>query len=116
MTTTNSFIKQFVALLNGDNGEVKAQKQWRQAQSGLKSQISSLEGDTVNFEDKVTEATENQEKARVNFGSDITNREQYVKNLIDAKNKVVDAEEALEKHRQKIQFLKEELELLQKED
>jgi hypothetical protein len=115
MSKMNSFVKSFVAIIKGDDAEVKAQKAYRQAVSGLKSQINSLEGDTVNYEDKLQDAKEAQAVARVNNGEPITNRDHYVKTLINAKNGVTDAEEALEVHIAKIEFLKEELEILEKE-
>jgi len=111
----NSFVKSFVAIIKGDDAEVKAQKAYRQAVSGLKSQINSLEGDTISFEDRVTDAQEYQSKMRVNNGQPIDNRDTYVKNLINAKNNVTEAEEALATHKAKIDFLKGELEALEAE-
>jgi hypothetical protein len=37
-----SFIKQFAAILSGDSAEATAQKTYRQASSGLKTQIAKL--------------------------------------------------------------------------
>ena len=115
MSKMNSFVKSFVAIITGDDAEAKAQKAYRQALSGLKSQISSLEGDTVNFEDKLEEAKEAQANARVNNGLPITDRDKYVENLFEAKNSVTEAEQDLEEHKARIQFLKDELESLEAE-
>jgi chromosome segregation ATPase len=115
MSKMNSFVKSFVAIIKGDDAEVKAQKAYRQAVSGLKSQINSLEGDTVNYEDKLQDALETQLSSRVNNGQKIENRDQYVKNLISAKNRVTEAEEALESHKAKVNFLKDELASLEKD-
>ena len=115
MSKMNSFVKSFVAIITGDDAEAKAQKAYRQALSGLKSQISSLEGDTVNFEDRLEEAKEAQAKARVNNGEPITDRDQYVENLFDAKNDLTEAEQELEEHKARIDFLKEELNTLETE-
>jgi chromosome segregation ATPase len=109
----NSFVKSFVAIIKGDDAQVKAEKAYRQALSGLKSQINSLDGDTVNFEDKLQDAKEAQAIARVNNGQPIANRDEYVRNLISAKNRVTEAEEALDTHKAKITFLKEELAALE---
>lgn len=108
-----SFIKQFVAIIKGDDAEVLAQKTYRQASSALKSQISSLEGDTINFEDKVTEAEEALAMARLNNGVKITDRDQYVQNLVNAKNRLSDAQDDLQEHVDLINFLKQEFELLE---
>jgi hypothetical protein len=115
MATVKSFVKQFVATVQGDDTQAKAEKAFRQAQSALKSQISSLEGDTINLEDRVTDAKEVQTKARINNGNPITDRNAYVTNLVYQKNNVVDAEKALKTHTDKIAFLKSELEALEKE-
>jgi len=109
MATVKSFVKSFVAAVSGDDVSSKAEKAFRQAQSALKSQISSLEGDTINLEEKVHDAKEAQEGARINHGNLISDRNLYVDNLIMAKNRVVEAEKALKQHNEKISFLKSEL-------
>lgn len=111
-----SFLKQFVAIIKGDDAEALAQKVYRQASSALKTQISSLSGDTIQKEDAVTEAQEALAKARLNNGALISNRNYYVDSLFDAHNKVNQAEEALEKHLAKIEFLESELENLDNEE
>lgn len=112
MNKVASFVKQFVAAVKGDNVEVMAQKALRQADSALKTQIASLEGDTIAKEDLVTDAKERQMSARINHGAQITDRNSYVRNLLDAKNAVTNAEEGLKLHKEKIAFLKEELDSL----
>lgn len=113
--TMKSFVKQFVAIIEGDNTAAQAQNAYRQADAALTSQISSLEGDTVDKEQAVEEAKEKQKSARVNGGQKIENRPQYVANLLSAKNRVTEAEEALEVHLKKIAFLKAEKEEISKE-
>jgi len=115
MSKMNSFVKQFVAAVKGDDVEVQAQKAWRSAESALKVQIASREGDTIAREDRVTEAKEALDQARINRGKTITNREYYISSLISAKNNLTDAEEALEGHMAELNFLKEEYETLNKE-
>lgn len=114
-TTINSFVKQFLAVVKGDGVKAQAEKAFRQASSALKSQISSLEGDTINLEDKVTEAQEKLAISRVNNGQAITNREYYIESLLTSKNNVVQAEKNLKKHIEKIDFLKAELTSLEEE-
>lgn len=109
MSQVNSFVKQFVAIIKGDDAEVSAQKAWRQAQSGLKTHIASLEGDTIKFEDNVTDAQENLAAARVNSGQPISNRDNYVSSLVAARNRVTAATKAHTDHLAMIAFLKEEL-------
>ena len=45
MNKLNSFAKQFVAIIKGDDAEAKAAKVWRQAESAFKVQIAALGGD-----------------------------------------------------------------------
>lgn len=107
-----SFVKQFISVIKGDDAEALAQKALRQADSALQTHIANLTGDTINFEDQVTTAKESQALARVNNGQLITDRASYARNLLSAKNRVTEAEEALKAHKEKIAFLKGELEAL----
>jgi hypothetical protein len=116
MNKMKSFVKQFVSIVKGNDAEALAQKALRQADSALKSQIASLVGDTVNFEDRLEEAKEAQVSARVNHGKPITNRESYVRDLISAKNNVTLAEENLKEHKEKIAFLEAEQSALDSEE
>jgi len=115
-TKVTSFVNQFLAYVKGDTAQVQAEKVFRQAQSALNVSISSLTGDTVNFEDAITEAEENLLAARINKGLAITDRSAYVSQLLSAKNKLTTAEENLEMHNQKLNFLKETLTALEKEE
>lgn len=115
MNKTKSFIKEFVAVVKGDDAEASAQKALRQADSALQTQIASLTGDTITLEDKVTAAKEAQVLARVNGGNVITDRSVYVRNLLNAKNAVTMAEEELKTHKEKIAFLQGELKGLSEE-
>jgi hypothetical protein len=108
MNKAKSFIKGFVAAITGDDAKVKAAKAWRLAESALTMQIAALKGDLIRKEDAVTDAQESLDSARINGGESITNREQYVSNLINAKERLVSAEKALEAHKKTIAFLEEE--------
>lgn len=116
MNKMKSFVKEVVAILKGDDAEATGQKILRQADSGLKTQIATLKGDLITLEDAVETAKENLKHARVNHGRLIANRNDYVRELFNAKNAVTDAQEALELHQAKINFLQEELSLLDKEE
>lgn len=107
-----SFVKEVVAILQGDNAEATGQKILRQADSALKTQIASLNGDTISLEDRVEDAQESLRLAKVNNGKLITDRNQYVRNLLDAKNALTDAQDALSAHLEKIAFLQEQYDFL----
>lgn len=113
--TVKSFVKQFVATVTGDDVTAKAEKAFRQSESALKSQIASLNGDTINLEDRVEDAKSKLELAKINSGNPISDRDDYIAHLLTAKNAVTSAENALETHKKKIAFLQETLEDLSKE-
>ena len=113
VSKTKSFVKEVLAILAGDNNEATAQKILRQADSAFKTQIASLTGDTISLEDAVEDAIESLRLARLNHGQVIVNRNNYISNLLTAQNRLVDAEEALEIHVAKLDFLKEQASLLE---
>jgi hypothetical protein len=112
-----SFVKQFAALLQGDTAEVTAQKVFRQVQSSLNTQIAVMNGDLVAKEDAVTDAKEELNKARLNYGRELasSDRTAYVRNLINKKNAVESTQEALDTHLDTLAFLKRELSNLESE-
>ncbi len=110
MNTVKSFVRQFIAIVKGDDSAVAAQKAFRQANAKLTSQIAQLDGETPNLEDAVDTAKDTLAVARVNGGKTIDNY--YIPNLLSAKNNVTSAEEALEKHKEKIAFLQGEKDAL----
>lgn len=116
-TVVKSFVKQFAALLQGDTAEVTAQKVFRQVQSSLNTQIAVMNGDLVAKEDAVTDAKEELDRARLNYGKELasSNRTDYVRNLINKKNAVENAQEALDTHLETLDFLKGELVRLESE-
>lgn len=114
-TILNSFCKQFIAEVTGDDVEAQAEKVWRQANSALKSSISSMEGDLIEKEDRVSEAEEKLAKARINRGCNISDRSSYISNLITAKESVKKAQKELDAHNATIEFLKEEWDNLKEE-
>ena len=104
----NSFVKQFIAAAKGDDVEVLAQKAWRSAESALKVNIASREGDTISLEDEVSRKKDTLVAARINNGKKVACREEYISELIDAKNELTDAEEELNNHLSELNFLKDE--------
>ena len=115
MNKLNSFAKQFVAIIKGDDAEAKAAKVWRQAESAFKVQIAALGGDLIRKEDAVTQAEETLAKRLVNSGNEITDRDQYIVNLISAKESLRQAEKQLTAHKDTIAFLEEQYALLKAE-
>lgn len=109
MTKTTSFIAQFVAIIKGDDAEVQAQKAWRQAENAIQTQIHSLQGETMTFEDKLEVARENAANALVNNGQLIADKQRYVRDLIEAENKVTLAEETLKNHKETVALLQSKL-------
>lgn len=109
MNKVNSFVKSFVAIVTGDDATAKAEKAKRQADSALRTHISILKGDVVGKEDAVTAAQEGLASAVVNNGSPISDRDYYVENLFDAKNRLTTAEQDFKKHQEKIAFLEAQL-------
>jgi hypothetical protein len=108
MTKLNSFQKQFIAIVKGDDAEALSAKVWRQSESALKVQIASLSGDLIRKEDSVETANDNLVKTRANFGRSIEDRDQYVVNLINAKEACIKAQKELDAHKATIAFLEEE--------
>jgi hypothetical protein len=115
--TVKSFIKGFVALVQGDTAEATAQKVFRQVQSALNTQIAIMTGDQVAKEENISDAKERYEKARLNNGKELnsSDRTQYVRNLVAANNAVKEAEESLDTHKETLQFLRNELASLEAE-
>ena len=108
MNKLNSFMNQFVAIIKGDNAEVTAAKVWRQAESAFKVQIAALGGDLIRKEDKVTQAEELLAKRLINGGNEISDRDQYIANLISAKEALKQANKELNAHKETITFLEEQ--------
>lgn len=113
MNKMKSFVKEVVAIIQGDNAEATGQRILRQADSAFKTQIASLTGDTIALEDRLEDAKENLRLTRLNFGLQITDRNSYIRSLLDAKNLLTSSEEALEAHNAKLDFLREQAALLE---
>jgi hypothetical protein len=113
VSKTKSFVKECIAILKGDDAEATAQKILRQADSAFKTQIASLTGDTIALEDRLEDAKENLRLSRLNNVLPISDRNSYIRSLLDAKNLLTSAEEALEAHNAKLAFLREQADLLE---
>lgn len=111
-TKIESLKNQFMAGIKGDSDAVIAEKSWRGAKSQLTVEIARLEGLTVGLDDILEEAQENATKARLNNHQVIKPDTKYIDNLLTARNNVVKAEKDLKVHKEKLDFLKSELEAL----
>jgi hypothetical protein len=114
-TVVTSFISQFIASIKGDDAQAKAEKNWRRANSALKSAIPSAEGDSIQFEDAVDSAKENLNKALINNGEDITDSKRYVENILRATEALEEAKENVELHKKKLSILNDALKALSEE-
>jgi len=115
----NIFLATVMAYITGDTDTQKGLKIQKQAISALKTQISNLEGETINKEEAIEDAKEALNKAFANNGTLMSSSEErtrYVKNLIEYNEKVKDAEEALEVHLATISFLKGQLTIAEETD
>jgi hypothetical protein len=111
ISTMESFVKQFAALVKGDEAEVVAQKTFRQRNSALNTQIAVMTGDLVAKEEAVTDAEEEFQKARLNYGKELKSQDRtsYVRTLVSKKNAIQEAQENLKQHTETLEFLKSEL-------
>ena len=112
MFKMKNYVNSVIAIITGDGAEAKALKIQRQAEAGLKTHIASLEGDTISFEDNVVEAKEALERATFSNGELFTDRNQYVRNLLECQNNLIAAQQNLESHLEKLDFLKKRLEIV----
>jgi len=110
----NVFETSFIKTAKDENIEELAEKTWRNAESALKSNISNLEGDSIDFEDSVENAEADLNAARVNNGEAILDRPLFIANLVSSKNYLTNAQDALKNHLATLEFLKKEYASLKK--
>lgn len=91
----NTFVKEVVARLKGDNAEVLASQNERKAKSGFKQQLSSLEAKQVDDEIRVAEALDAVQNAKYPT-SKIENVSDYLTGISKAQAVLVDAQERLD--------------------
>ncbi len=114
-TKIKSFIRQFVAMVNGDDAAVVGEKVLRQSISAINTEISALNYKTITLEDAIEEAEETLRCARLNNGRAITSRENYIAELLLSQNLLTKAEEALETHKKTIAFYQKEVKEINKD-
>jgi len=114
-TKVKSFVKQVVAVIQGDSAEALGQKILRQADGELTVQIAIFKSKVIKLETNVEKAKEREALALINNGKLIDEDSDYVSNLLLAENNVISAEEELETMNRKIEFLQKKLALLSEE-
>ena len=103
MNKLNSYVKQTLAMLDGNTDEVTAQKNYRLASSALKMQISALEGKQVKAETDVEAAEDNLKSAK--FPTEIiSDTEAYIKNIKRSQDKLDELKEDLENIKESITY------------
>jgi chromosome segregation ATPase len=115
MSTTvklKSFVKEFVAMVKGDEAEAIGEKVRRKAEAGVETRLSSLKGHIVECEQYIEESEENLKHVRLNNGNPIKDMVTYVDNLIMAHKKVDEAKAKLEDVKHTIEVLQKELEII----
>jgi hypothetical protein len=113
MSTTvkaKTFVKQFVALVKGDEAEATAAKVQRKAEAAIEARLAALKGHLVDAEQKVSDSEEALTAARMNNGKQIDNREYYVDNLINTTQQIEKAKADLDNIKETIAMLTAELE------
>jgi DNA repair exonuclease SbcCD ATPase subunit len=106
-TVAKTFIKQFVAMVKGDDAEVMAAKVQRKAKAALDSELANLNGELVDKEQALEDAKENLAKAIINNGYEIHDRRSYVRTLLEAEQAITKAEDSLEDLKHTITVLTE---------
>ena len=109
---TKSFKETVQEKLKGENAETISAKIQKQVDSAFKTHIASLTGDTIALEDKVADAEEALELARINNANTISDRNAYIQNLILKQNNLIVAKQNLESHKETIAFLEEQHKLV----
>tara|TARA_R110000823_G_scaffold291969_1_gene410792 strand:- start:1227 stop:1574 length:348 start_codon:yes stop_codon:yes gene_type:complete len=108
----SNFVALVVALIQGDDAQVKAIKIQKKAKAALTSQIAVKEAHTLTLEDAVDAAEETMAKVRVNGGDAIISMDTYISRLLEANRFLSSQKESLTAHEEVIAFLKSELEIV----
>jgi predicted ArsR family transcriptional regulator len=99
----NSFVKQVVARLKGDDNEVVAQKVARKAMSAIEGQIAALKAQVVDDEQRVEDAQEYLDNMIYPTAVFSDNRV-YCQNIVNAHTKLENAQDTLKSTQDSIDF------------
>lgn len=101
----NSFVKQVVARLAGDDNEVVAQKVARKAMSAMEGQVAALKAQLVDDEQRVEDAQERLDNAIYPTTMFSDNRA-YCQSIANAQANLDAAKETLKETQDSIEFFK----------
>ncbi len=99
------YAKIFSEVADIDTKDAKIERGLRQAKHAIQAQIHLLQGEGMQLENVLDTAVMNKKVALINNGRDIDDTKRYVDGLIIANNRVVEAEEAIDKLEAKISYL-----------
>lgn len=105
-----SFVSLLVALIQGDDAKVKAGKIQKRAKSALNAEVAMKQAELIELEEMVESAQEGFKAALANKGELIQNNKEYLRNLAVAKEKLDSTAKNVEKAKEILEFLKEQLE------
>lgn len=105
MKEVSTFMSIVLAKLTGDKAAEIAARNEKKARAALKGQISSLESEQVNLEEKVEDCKEALENA-IYRTEPINSSEAYINGIADAQEDLDEAEEALEDNKNSIEYYK----------
>lgn len=115
-TKIKSFIKQFIASVQGDSAKASAQRNFRLANSAYEIQIALVKGEIVRLEAAVLIAEENDKKALSNNGYEITgDGTGYIELQFQAAKAVSQAKENLIEAQERLEFLQGRMALINQE-
>jgi hypothetical protein len=99
----NSFVKQVVARLKGDDNEVVAQRVARKAMSAIEGQIAALKAQVVDDEQRVEDAQEYLDNM-IYPTSVFSDNRAYCQNIVNAHAQLENAQETLKATQDSIEF------------
>lgn len=103
MGNVTSFVKEVLARLSGNEGQVVAEKNYRKAKSAINSQLAALRAKEVDEESAVENAEEQLHNAK--YPTDlIDDNKYYVQNIVAAETKLKSAQNSLEETRTSIEY------------
>lgn len=108
----SKFEEKFKSVVNADKSEIGAKKSWNIVNSAFVAKLALLNSELTELQFVKAEAEEKLESAKINSGENILNRDSYLINLVNCKNKLNDIENQITELEETIKFLTETYEEL----
>lgn len=108
----SKFTEKIKAYLEEQQEAREISKSWNVANAAFKSKLAVYESEMLNHEFAIEVAQEKLKSAEVNGGKPIHNRDEYINQLLDAKDELTNAENRKEELLRTIEFLQETYETL----